>query len=205
MTEIYLMRHAESTMQIQLTDFVGGRQNHVELTPKGREQAIKAGTYLLRHSIHPTLVYSSPAVRAIDTARLALGVEAPILDDHFQELTHGAAEGKPRAEVYTPEAIHQLSVIGMDFKFPGGESTNEVGVRMHEGVLEVARAAKDNDVVYIATHGIAIKSLVAHLCGYDQQWIYTSIVHNVSLTHLTLENDELVLDHDCLMVDTLRG
>ncbi|MGB4762386.1 MAG: phosphoglycerate mutase family protein, partial [Candidatus Saccharimonas sp.] len=65
MTEIYLMRHAESTMQVQLSTTVGGRQNEIELTQRGREQAVRARDYLLRHDIHPTIKLASLAVRAV--------------------------------------------------------------------------------------------------------------------------------------------
>ncbi len=205
MTEIYLMRHAESTMQVQLSTTVGGRQNEVELTPRGIEQAARAHDYLLRHNIHPTVKLASLAVRVVHTASIAL--DTPITeirqDWHFQEQTHGEAEGKPRDQIYTDETLHQLSIEGMDFSFDGGESTNQVAARMTEGILQEARAAGPDQVIFIGTHGIATKAFLADQLGYDQQWIYRTIAHNCCLTKLLFDDDTLTVDEDFILVDTL--
>ncbi|MGB4767924.1 MAG: histidine phosphatase family protein [Candidatus Saccharimonas sp.] len=205
MTEIYLMRHAESTMQVQLSTTVGGRQNEIELTPRGLEQAARARDYLLRHNIHPTIRLASLAVRAVHTASIVL--DTPIADIrqdwHFQEQTHGEAEGQPRDQIYTNETLHELAVQGMDFHFPGGESTNEVALRMIEGIIQEARAAGPNQVIFIGTHGIASKALLAYHLGYDQQWIYRTIANNCCLTKLLFDDDTLTVDKDFMLVDTL--
>lgn len=207
MTEIYLMRHAESTMQVHYSTTVGGRQNEIELTPHGVQQAERARDFLLRHSIHPTIKVASLAVRALRTTSIALDtpIEAIRQDWHFQEQTHGDAEGKLRTEVYTDAMLHQLSIEGMNFALPGGESTNQVADRMHEGILQEAQAAGEHDVVFIGAHGVAIKSLIARLGGYDQMWIYRTLSPNCCLTRLLYENDRLELDHTMLLVDTQNG
>ena len=205
MTEIYLMRHAESTMQVQLSTTVGGRQNEIELTPRGLGQAVRARDYLLRHHIHPTIKLASLAVRAVHTASIAL--DTPIADRrqdwHFQEQTHGDAEGKPRDQIYTDETLHQLAVKGMDFSFPGGESTNQVADRVEEGLLQEARAAGPEDIIFIGMHGIAKKAFLARQLGYDQQWIYRTLAHNCCLTKVIYEDDTLTVDTDFMLVDTL--
>lgn len=207
MTEIYLMRHAESTMQVQLSTTVGGRQNEIELTPHGLQQAERARDYLLRHNIRPTIKLASLAVRAVHTTSIVL--DTPIAeirqDWHFQEQTHGEAEGKPRTQIYTEATLHQLAIEGMDFRFDGGESTNQVADRMIEGLLQEARAAQPDDIIFIGAHGIAIKSLIARFLGKDQQWIYRTISPNCCLTRLLYDNDELSLDQTMLLVDTQNG
>lgn len=70
-TEIYLIRHAETVMNVD-THLVGGRSNHTPLTERGVEQARTLGRALLANNILPDSVYASLATRAIVTANHAL-------------------------------------------------------------------------------------------------------------------------------------
>lgn len=207
MTEFYLMRHAESTMQVQLSTTVGGRQNEIHLTPKGIDQTARARDYLLRHNIHPTRAIASLAVRAIDTTARVLDIPTSSIEQdwHFQEQTHGDAEGQPRAQIYTDETLHQLALQGMDFSLPGGESTNQVADRMVEGLLAIAESAGPDEVIFIGTHGVAKKSFLARQLGRDQSWIYTTISHNCCLTKVIYRDGELIVDPEFILVDTLNG
>lgn len=58
---LYLLRHAEA-------ELLAKRDSARQLTPKGEEQAVKVGKFCARHGIKPSVILSSPVVRARQTA-----------------------------------------------------------------------------------------------------------------------------------------
>jgi phosphohistidine phosphatase len=67
---VILIRHGNASMSSPLGD--NGRW----LTIAGREQARETGRALARHAIRPTQVWTSPLVRAVQTAELVVaGIE----------------------------------------------------------------------------------------------------------------------------------
>lgn len=74
--QIFLVRHAEAVDETLVL-----RDPHRPLTPHGRAQARALGDRLRWHDCQPTHVWSSPLVRAIQTAELivaAIGGDAPV-------------------------------------------------------------------------------------------------------------------------------
>ena len=70
---VALIRHAESVANTQL-HVIGGRSNHSPLTAAGEQQAVELGEKLKAVGYSPDVIYSSPAVRTLETARIALAV-----------------------------------------------------------------------------------------------------------------------------------
>ena len=58
---LYLLRHAEA-------EVLAASDRARRLTPKGEEQAIKVGKFCARHGLEPSVILSSPVVRARQTA-----------------------------------------------------------------------------------------------------------------------------------------
>ena len=74
--QIFLVRHAEA---VDETLTLRDPQRH--LTPHGRLQARALGDRMRWHDCHPTHVWSSPLVRAVQTAEIAIsafGAEGPL-------------------------------------------------------------------------------------------------------------------------------
>jgi broad specificity phosphatase PhoE len=93
-----LIRHAESHMNVAMADpnrvpFIGGRENHVGLSPLGERQAETLGHFALVNGIQPTELYCSPAVRSRRTCEISaaiMGLTLPVnVDDRLQELDQG--------------------------------------------------------------------------------------------------------------------
>ncbi|MBL0212418.1 MAG: histidine phosphatase family protein [Myxococcales bacterium] len=66
--QVFLVRHAEA-----VPETLGLRDPHRQLTPHGRTQARDLGDRLRWHDCLPNLVWSSPLVRAVQTAELVIG------------------------------------------------------------------------------------------------------------------------------------
>jgi phosphohistidine phosphatase len=105
--QVFLIRHAEATPEtLTLAD------PHRHLTATGRRQARALGDRLRWHDCAPTHVWSSPLVRAIQTAEL---VAAGLACDHVVEAIPALApEENPRGVVTAlaalpPDAIALLA------------------------------------------------------------------------------------------------
>lgn len=192
MTNLYLFRHAESTMNVQ-PHIVGGRSNHVDITETGIAQAEIAGKWLHDSPINPDIIYSSPAKRTLQTAHHTLkaaGVTMDIIiDDRLQELAQGIKEGADREETYPPEVKEQIAQETFDFKFPGGESIREVMDRMYDYALDMHVKHTDQTIV-VFSHGLAIRSLVGKINNYDHGTIIHKLTaDNTSHTHIEITDD----------------
>jgi phosphohistidine phosphatase len=65
--QVFLVRHAEA-----VAETLEVRDPHRHLTPEGRAQARALGDRLRWHDCEPTHVWSSPLVRAVQTAELVM-------------------------------------------------------------------------------------------------------------------------------------
>ncbi|GLJ46826.1 hypothetical protein SUGI_0987880 [Cryptomeria japonica] len=110
MTEVYLIRHAESTMN-ERAELIGGRSPSATLTANGKRQARALGVFLKTQGITFTSVYSSPLERAKQTA-LAICQELNISEE----------------KVECSESLVEMS----QGQWEGGESQRQVEYRMVE-------------------------------------------------------------------------
>lgn len=181
---MYLFRHGESERNTQ-THIVGGRSNESELTQLGIVQQQRLGAVLLESNLFPDKVFSSPAVRARHSAEItlqAMGLNLEIIeDDRLQEQDTGSWTGRLATEIYTPETLAQIGILGKDFKSPGGESMNEVGQRMVEWI----NSLEEGRVLFAFTHGGAIRSLPSTMHNWSHEKTYTTRPDNASISLFT--------------------
>lgn len=174
---------------------VGGRSNHSPLTPLGVQQAKRLGQIMGSKNIIPEKVFASPAKRTIDTAQYSLaemGINPDVLiQDELQELGQGPAEGKPRDEIYTDSIRADIDRLGKDFKLVGGESMNDVGLRMNAWITETFTPPSEGESParhFVYTHGGAIRYLASHLLGWPHPQTYATFIDNASVSLFTCEN-----------------
>lgn len=146
---MYAVRHGESVWNA--AGLITGWSD-VALTTRGEEQARAARALLA--SVPFDSVWSSDLIRAVHTARLALG--EPVLDARLRELNFGELDGKPWSAV---EAIVGRQAGDIDtFGAPGGESLKELTARVRsflEG-LEPGHHA-------VFCHGGVVRSMLSLL------------------------------------------
>ena len=187
MLNIYLIRHAESTGNVQ-PHIVGGRSNHLSLTKKGEKQAIALGKWLERREIHFDKVYASVAVRAKETARMACEeINYPFdeiqIEEELVELSQGDWTDRLREEVYTEAALKSIQEDPWNFKAPGGESQKEVEERMYDWLeMKVLPLFEQNLKIAIFSHGVAIKCLFRKIAGADPAITYRVAIENTSVS-----------------------
>jgi phosphohistidine phosphatase len=126
--QLWLLRHGEAVPHESKPDA------DRELTPRGERQAAAAGQGLARLGVEFDACYTSPKVRALDTARLAceaLNIEPQVVDvlaDGFARddalellLTHGD-EARVLVVGHDPsftQVVHDLTGAAVDFKKGG--------------------------------------------------------------------------------------
>ncbi|MEU6642178.1 acid phosphatase [Saccharomonospora sp. NPDC046836] len=155
---LLLLRHGQT--EWSATGRHTGRTD-LPLTAIGERQAHAAGrTYALMHRDGtPTLVLSSPRVRALRTAELA-GLHVDEATEELAEWDYGDYEG------LTTKQIRQ-TVPGWTIwshAVPGGESAAQVSARADELLTRVRGALANGNVVLVG-HGHFSRVLIARWLG----------------------------------------
>ena len=198
MLRIFLIRHGECQMNLELKDKIGGRSNQSPLTPLGEHQAKMLGRHL-RKAIsiqegQPTELkyFSSTAVRALETARLSmleLGIEEPhrflVKTDELLEQDMGEWEGGNRSECYNEETMKLIEADTHNFAAPGGESQLQVEERMMEFLQNaILKDASPDRPVFVFGHGMAFKTVLRHLFNSDARMTRKIAIHNTAITEI---------------------
>lgn len=191
--EIYLIRHAESELNVANSVIIG-RSNFAPVTPNGIKQSRHLGRTLREKHILPDIAYMSPAVRTQVTAReslVAMGLQAlkPIYDNEIQELSHGRFEGMPMDSILNQRELERMRNMGRNHKLDdeGAESFNDVSVRMTRAMYRLSNNIEPSDKsrkIFIYTHGDAIRSTVGHLLEFSVGETNNTEIRNTSITKL---------------------
>jgi len=152
MLDLYLVRHAQSEMNLE-AHLIGGRSNHVPLSPIGELQGSYLGKRFRNERVRFSRIYSSTAVRTQKTAHLTSHeIEFPvnkiILSEDLLELDQGDWEGQPRSEIYTSEMLAMINANNWEFTPPHGESQRMVEERMYSVVERNLLCSKTRNSCY---------------------------------------------------------
>ncbi|WP_460517934.1 histidine phosphatase family protein [Humibacter antri] len=170
-TRLTLVRHGETDWNRQRR--IQGSTD-VPLNAVGMAQARAAGLSLIGTDY--VALYSSPQVRAVETARIiaeTLGMGQPIVRDDLRERSFGPAEGLTDGEIAE--------------RFPHGipdQESRESVVDRALPVLEEIADRHPGEAVLVVTHGAVIGSLVRRLSG-DAHPLRGQPIVNLSLSHFT--------------------
>ena len=134
----------------------------IGLSGEGERQAAEIVHSLV--DVHVAAVVSSPARRAVDTARPlaeAFGVDVEIRDD-LRELDFGELEGLTPAEIGEryPDSLAWTAAPG-GVSFAGGESVLALYERAVRAVRELA-AGHAGETVAVFSHAVTIRAALAY-------------------------------------------
>jgi len=199
MIDFYFIRHAESEMNCT-PHIIGGRSNSTPLSEKGLKQCCYLARSLERYAGKFDEVYSSTALRAIQTCKETLKFKEVLFDgeiiltDEILELDQGDWEGELRSEIYTPEVLMQIDSDPLNFKAPNGESKKDVEDRMTKWLLNTfSHREGENIKVAVFTHGFSIKCLLRGLLNFNPCLIYNLTTNNASITRIRYIDDSFNL------------
>lgn len=163
MVRLYIIRHAEAMGNINET-FQG--HSDLELSPKGKLQ-LECLKERFR-DISFDAIYSSPLIRAMDTARAAnFYHNLEIIEEPgLIEVNGGVFEGKKWSDLpkLYPVAYNLWANDFANFDVEQGESVRHVYSRMVETIEKIARENEGKTVVAVS-HGCAIKCYLCYALG----------------------------------------
>ncbi len=191
---LYIIRHGQTKMNH--ANVLQGRSD-IPLNENGIEQAKEAGQWFLDNGIRFDRIYSSPLIRAVQTAEyvrevsLSSGPEEQICeiiaDPRLIEMDYGPYEGMdlkdPAPEVMT---------FFMDFQNnpapEGMEPLPEVVRRSGLFLEEILEEVKSNHIL-ISTHAIAMKGLLEYLTPESNGAYWSKYIGNCEVYSSGIRND----------------
>jgi broad specificity phosphatase PhoE len=179
-----LVRHGETSANLE---GVWHGSTDAPLTERGRAQALRVAGFLLDRHSDASAVYSSPLLRARETARAiaeSLGVELR-QDPGLAEYHLGSWEGKTYRELHELHRLWDEIRRDPDFAPHGGESPRQVTERF-TGALRRIEASHAGERVIVVAHGGALSmALAAILDGDYTRW--RRVMANCAVSELVLE------------------
>lgn len=155
---LYIIRHGQTELNTKM--LMQGRSDH-PLNETGLAQAEEAAGRFAAMGVKIDKVYSSPLIRALQTAK-AIAPEAElVIDDRLIEMDYGPYEGmdlkNPAPEVldFFKDFVNVPAPEGME---PLPDVVERLGV-----FLEEIREEAKNSNILISTHAIAMKGALEYL------------------------------------------
>ena len=194
MLDIYLVRHAESEMNLH-PDIVSGRLVTTPLSETGIRQAALLGKSFRDAGIVFDEIYASTALRAIQTAKataayMGFPAENIVAIPDLLEMDLGDWEGKPKNQVYTAPILAALNANNWDYRPANGESQHDVEGRVLGWVERTLIPKYQKDIkIGVFTHAMSIKCLLRGILESSPAMTHKISLENTSITRLRYEND----------------
>lgn len=202
MLNLYLIRHGQSEVNARPDEI--GQSPLVNLTELGKNQALKLKKRLAEDNIYFDQVYSSPYIRAIDTAKIVCGDYFPNITtaEELREYSAGDWTGKSRSQTVTNEVKLNMANLGNGFLPPNGESLHMVQRRASDWIEKhIVNNFNLNSSANIGvfSHGMTIKCLLHYIMGFDQIFTWRISLDNTAITKLTFNKDgwRIITINDC--------
>ncbi|MEK6247310.1 MAG: histidine phosphatase family protein, partial [Planctomycetales bacterium] len=166
MTVMYLLRHGATDNNLANPPKLQGCNLNPGLSAEGRRQACAASVLLGNQAI--TAVYSSPLLRAVETAEtVAHQHQLPVMKvDGIIEADVGNWEGRDWEEIQQsePAAYHQFIADPASNAYSGGECFGEVAARV---IPQFDRLLEQHmgDSIVVVGHNVVNRVYLAHLSG----------------------------------------
>ena len=162
MKELYIIRHGET--ELNRLGIVQGRGVDSDLNDTGRAQA--AAFFNHYSAVAFDKIYTSALKRTHQTVRQFIELGLP-WEQHegLDELAWGLWEGQPNTEA-ARHAFREMVELwqggNYEAKFEGGESPNDVSLRLQETVALI-KSRTDEKRILICMHGRAMRLLLCLL------------------------------------------
>ena len=188
MSTFYIIRHALK----EKGDFYNPRLRHQDepISQQGQEEAQKLWSYLREKNI--SAIYISGYRRTAQTIEY-VAKEAnitPVIDARLNEIDNGLLDNMSEQEVQEkyPDFWKVYRERTADFRFPGGETGEEVCRRI-ASFLEEKRQAHGTENIVIVTHEGLIRQLMCHIVNIPVYKRGNFYVDFCGITEITYQPD----------------
>jgi probable phosphoglycerate mutase len=178
-TLVLLVRHGQTPTTGKV---LPGRTPGLHLSEEGQRQAELAAKRIAEMK-HVDAIYSSPMERARETAApiaAALGLRVK-LDRGLVECDFGEWTGEELKDLMKRPEWAQVQRYPSGFRFPGGESFEEMQARMN-GCLQRLRERHPGGVIVAVSHADPIKAAVNQAVGAHLDLFQRTAISTCSIT-----------------------
>ena len=171
---LYIIRHGETEWNT-----VRRLQGKTDIALNENGRSLAEVTARALQDIPFDLAYTSPLVRAEETARIILGQRGTplIREERIREISFGELEGRsilPEYHEMDDPDFHYFFDAPEKYRPPaGGESIEELYRRTGDFLEELARREElSRYTILVSTHGAASRALLANItgCGLRDFW-----------------------------------
>lgn len=203
--EIYIVRHGE-TLWNKVKRFQGSAD--IELSDEGRRLAEESGRNLI--TTHFDRVFSSPLIRAKETAKLFCGerdIEIEV-DERLKELNFGNCEGRLFDDLVNDDSLtfkYFFSQPELYFPDERGETIEHMMERAADFMTQVIEPLQDKyERVMIVAHGALNKGIMCHVKKHGKKDLWSGgLQKNCSVIILSLQNNHYkIIDETKLFYNT---
>lgn len=151
---IFLLRHGDKAQG----DYHNPTLRHQDppLSEKGRQQAIAVANYFAQS--HISSIYVSSYIRTCQTAEPLATMKQlqPVEDPRLNEIDNGYVDEMSAQEFEKayPEVWKQYIARTADFRFPGGETGQEVRSRIAEFLEEIIKTHGEENILIVSHDGL---------------------------------------------------
>lgn len=183
---LYIIRHGQTQMNQAMQ--LQGRSDH-PLNDDGCKQAEEAGNWLREKGIEIDKVYSSPLVRALQTAQLAGKSKIPVvIDERLIEMDYGPYEGTDLTNL-PPEILEFFRDFANTPAPEGMEQLGSVVRRLGEFLEEIRDEAEHGNIL-ISTHAIAMKGALEYLTPESHGSYWSKHIGNCAIYQAEVRNGQ---------------
>lgn len=169
---IYIIRHGQT--ELNNRQVLQGRSDW-PLNEKGMEQARAAAERL--KGVPFSAVFSSPLIRAVQTAKILVPGALPFIDTRLIEMDYGPYEGADLTRL-PPEVVTFFRDFVRNPAPAGMEPLSAVVRRAGEFVEERCRTEED---ILISTHAIAMKGILEYLAPESGGAYWSTYIGNCAV------------------------
>jgi probable phosphomutase (TIGR03848 family) len=181
-TTLLLVRHGATDTTGQV---LPGRAPGLHLSARGHEQASAVAARLGELATRPSALYVSPLERTRETAApiaATLRLRA-VADKGLLECDFGAWTGKRLSQLRRKVEWRAVQHAPSTFRFPDGESFDEMRQRVWSTLERLARRHRNRTVV-VVSHADTIKAAITHAQGVPLDLFQRTVVSPASVSAL---------------------
>ena len=173
---IYIIRHGQT--EKNRANVLQGRSN-IPLNDSGRQQAEEVKDQFIKAGIHFDLVYTSPLIRAVQTAAIIAEGIQQLKDDRLIEMDYGPYEGMDLADP-APEVLEFFRDFVHNPAPNGMEPLQAIVVRLGSFLEEIREEAAEKNIL-ISTHAIAMKGALEYLTPDSSGSYWSKFIGNCAV------------------------
>lgn len=202
--KIILVRHGESIANVAATAAEAAGAEVIDVTARDADVPLSALGEQQAAALRPRLdaelgvdgngarVWSSPYLRAVSTAHLALGNRQFVTDERLRDRELGILDALTARGVdarLPDEAARRRWLGKFYYRPPGGEAWTDVALRLRSFVSELA--ASDGRTVLLFTHDAVVSLFLYVLLGWTEaqlnDFLIDRVVGNATVTTLVAD------------------